>query len=297
LGSNNSVYTTETVEGVTYKAPSIFQRLGSALVANPIYLFAIVGIILLLVVFLMVSSARQKSMSGTPVLQGRMGGKGNKRRQNGPAIPISDNEPIPYRYAGQPPQPSGIPQGVPPQYGIPQPPLPQPPAQQAYIPQPITPQPPAAQQYVPQVQSPQVYRPQPVVTPPVQQPESFVSETVMQGVDSTVVVGARTPLSGYLNVTNFPIEIGEKGRVKVDTFPFIVGRTEGNLNISAQSVSRKHIQITYDPASQAYYVMDLNSSNGTSLNGQRLAPMQPVQLSNGATIGVGPHVTIKFELG
>ena len=298
LALNQNVYTTQVIENVTYKAPSLFQRIGSALIAQPIYLFAVVGIILLLVIFLMVSSARQKTMSGTPVLQGRMGGgKGNKRRQRGPAIPISDNEPIPYRYGAPQGQPPVMPQGVPPQYGMPQPPMPQPPAPQAYVPQPMTPQPPAAQPYVPQTAVPQAYSPQPVVTPPVQQPESFVSETVMQGVDSTVVIGARTPMSAYLNVTNFPIEIGDKGRVKIDTYPFVVGRSEGNLNVAAPSVSRKHIQVTYDPAVQAYYLTDLNSSNGTTLNGQRLPPMQPVQITNGSTIGLGPHVTVKFELG
>ena len=139
-----------------------------------------------------------------------------------PAIPISDNEPIPYRYAAPQGQPPVMPQGVPPQVWN---------ATTAYCrslqcrrrmsPQSMTPQPPAAQPYVPQTAVPQAqalqaYPPQPVVTPPVQQPESFVSETVMQGADSTVVVGARTPMSAYLNVTNFPIEIGDKGRVKID---------------------------------------------------------------------------------
>jgi len=303
LSLNNTVYGTQTIEEVAYKAPSIFARIGPALIANPIYLFVIVGIILAVLLFLIISSARQKSMTGTPVLQGRMGGgKGSSRKQKGAAIPISDNEPIPYRSAAPQGQPPVMPQGVPPQYGMPQPPMPQPPVPQAYVPQSMTPQPPAAQPYmpqtaVPQAQSPQAYPPQPVVTPLVQQPDSFVSETVMQGADSTVVVGARTPMSAYLNVTNFPIEIGDKGRVKIDNYPFIVGRSEGNLNIGAPSVSRRHCQISYDPNSRTYYISDLSSSNGTSLNGQRLTPMQPAQLSNGATINVGPHVTIRFELG
>ena len=303
LALDNSVYSTQVIEGITYKAPSIFQRIGSALIANPVYLFAIVGIILVLVVFLMILSARQKSMSGTPVLQGRMGGgKGRKRNQNIPVIPISDNEPLPYRQSGPPQQPPVMPQGVPPQYGMPQPPVPQPPVPQAYVPQPVVQQPPAAQPYtpataVPPAQPPQPVIPQPVMTPSIQQPESFVSETVMQGADSTVVVGSRTPLSVYLNVTNFPIEIGDKGRVRIDTFPYIVGRSEGNLLVTAPSVSRKHLQVTFDPGSQSYYVTDLNSSNGTSLNGVRLTPMQPTQLSAGATIGLGPSVVIQFEIG
>lgn len=112
-----------------------------------------------------------------------------------------------------------------------------------------------------------------------------------------MVVGARTPLSAYLNVTNFPIESGDKGRVRIDTFPYIIGRSEGNLLIAAPSVSRRHMQITFDPGAQTYYVTDLNSSNGSTVSGQRIVPMQPVQLTGGEMLGLGPSVAIRFELG
>jgi len=317
LALNNNVYTTQLIENVTYKAPSIFARIGSALIAKPIYLIAIVGIVLVLLLFLIISSARQKSMTGTPVLQGRIGGgKGNKNRRGGPVIPIS-NEPIPYRYTAPPGQPPYMPQAGPPQYGVPQvqvppaapqpvvPPqqyIPQPAApSQPYIPQPVVPpQPYAPQPPVPQAPPVQAYVPQPAapVAPPVSQPApEHVFETIMQGASETVVASARAQAPAYLNVTNFPIEIGTNGRVLLDQFPFIVGRTEGNLIVPAPSVSRKHFQITFDPGSQTHYLTDLNSSNGTTLNGQRLTPMQPVQLSNGSMLGVGPQVLIRFEIG
>jgi hypothetical protein len=316
LAKNNSVFTTTTVEQVVYKAPSIFVRIGSALIAQPIYLFAVVGIILVVIVFLMILSARQKSMTGTPVLQGRIGGRrGGKHGQAGPVIPVSDFEPIPFRPTGQPGQPPVMPQPIPPQYGVPpvqaQPVLPpQPYAPQAvvppqpYAPQPVMPpQPYAAQSQVPQPVPPQVVAPQPVapVSPPVTPvaaPSSpdYVFETVMQGVDSTIVGASRSHVTAYLTVTNFPIEIGTSGRVQLDQFPFIVGRTEGNLLVPAPSVSRRHLQVTFDASSQAYFVTDLNSSNGTTLNGQRITPLQPMRLENGVLLGLGPSVVIKFEL-
>ena len=46
LAKNNNVFSTTTYEGVTYKAPSIFSRLGVALIAAPIFLVGIVVIIL-----------------------------------------------------------------------------------------------------------------------------------------------------------------------------------------------------------------------------------------------------------
>ena len=44
LSQNNSVYSSQTVEEVAYKAPGLFAKLIPALKANPIYLFIIVGI-------------------------------------------------------------------------------------------------------------------------------------------------------------------------------------------------------------------------------------------------------------
>jgi hypothetical protein len=304
LAKNNNVFTTVTVEEVSYKAPSIFARIGSALTANPIYLIAIIGIILVLIVFLMISSARQKSMSGTPVLQGRMGGgRGKHKGQNIPAIPVSDQEPIPYRNTAPPGQPPVTPQSIPPQYGVQQSQVPPAAPQQGYAPQSAVPQQSyASQPPVPQTPPVQAYTPQPVaqvpVNTPVSQPaQEHVFETIMQGASETVVAGARTHVTAYLNVTNFPIEIGTNGRVTLDQFPFIVGRTEGNLLIPAPSVSRKHLQITFDPGSQSYFVTDLNSSNGTTVNGQRVTPLQPVQLVGGAMLGLGPSVVVRFELG
>lgn len=286
LSQNNTVYSSQTVEEVAYKAPSFFAKLIPALKANPIYLFIIVGIILAVLLFLIISSARQKSMSGTPVLQGRMGGgKGGRGKQKMPVIPVSD-EPIPFRNGGQPPM---MPPGAPAPYGMPQPP-------QAVVPPPVAAPVMPPQAYTPQPVAPAAPAPQ-AYTPPAPQPDSYVSETVMQGADSTVIVGARSAGNAYLTVTNYPVDVGENGRVMIDSFPFVVGRSEGNLVVSAPSVSRRHCQISFDPNSRTYYISDLNSSNGTTLNGQRLTPMQPTQISSGATINVGPHVTIRFEIG
>ena len=52
------------------------------------------------------------------------------------------------------------------------------------------------------------------------------------------------------------------------------------------SISRRHAQITYEAGSRSYFLTDLNSSNGTRLNEQRLAAGQPARLSRGAEIGL-----------
>jgi hypothetical protein len=109
LAKNNNVFSTTIYEGVTYKAPSIFSRLGVALIAAPIFLVGIVVIILGVVAFLMFYSNRQKSMTGTPVLQGRLGaGMGKAGKAGGSSLPVSDNEPIQGAAGRQPATPPSV---------------------------------------------------------------------------------------------------------------------------------------------------------------------------------------------
>jgi pSer/pThr/pTyr-binding forkhead associated (FHA) protein len=82
----------------------------------------------------------------------------------------------------------------------------------------------------------------------------------------------------------------------VTQVPFVIGRTEGALIIPNPNISRRHAQIDFDAGLQAYVITDLKSSNGTILNNQRLAPDQPVLLSNGSIIGLGLNVIIRFNL-
>jgi predicted component of type VI protein secretion system len=78
--------------------------------------------------------------------------------------------------------------------------------------------------------------------------------------------------------------------------PFVIGRSEGALIIVDSNISRRHAQITYDDMQHAYYLTDMNSSNGTQLNNHRLIPGQPVRLSGGSVIDLGPNVTLRFDL-
>jgi pSer/pThr/pTyr-binding forkhead associated (FHA) protein len=85
-------------------------------------------------------------------------------------------------------------------------------------------------------------------------------------------------------------------QMMVDSLPFVIGRTEGRLTINEANVSRRHAQITYDDARRAYFITDLQSSNGTRVNDQRLPAGQPYQLNSGSMIGFGPNVIIRFDI-
>lgn len=90
--------------------------------------------------------------------------------------------------------------------------------------------------------------------------------------------------------------MASKSPTMVSPLPFVIGRTEGALRIPDPNISRKHAQINYDAAQRAYFINDLNSSNGTYVNSRRIMPGQTAQLSNGSVIGLGPGITLRFEL-
>lgn len=80
--------------------------------------------------------------------------------------------------------------------------------------------------------------------------------------------------------------------------PFTVGRRDGNDAVlpvpNSSGVSGQHLTITYSGG--AFYVQDNNSTYGTTLNGQPIPKGQPVRLENGAVLGLGPRVQIRFSL-
>jgi hypothetical protein len=259
LAKNNNVFSTTVYEGVTYKAPSIFSRLGVALIAAPIFLVGIVVIILGVVVFLMVYSNRQKSMTGTPVLQGRLGGgMGKAGKAGGSNLPVSDNEPIPQRRGGTaaPPPPPPVPVATP-----------------------------AASRVVEPLPSSQI---------PVN--ATLIGEGPAGSGNETMIAAAPVAARAYLTVIRTPAGTASPGRISVDQFPFVIGRSEGHFNIQDPNISRRHAQITYDDVRRAYFVTDLQSSNGTRVNEQRLPAGQPFQLTAGAMIGLGPNVIIRFDM-
>lgn len=76
---------------------------------------------------------------------------------------------------------------------------------------------------------------------------------------------------------------------------FILGRkvegdTEPMMDLThpdgfAMGVSRRHAKIRSAP--EGYLITDLNSSNGTWLDGKILPPSQPVELPSGGTVQLG----------
>jgi len=91
---------------------------------------------------------------------------------------------------------------------------------------------------------------------------------------------------GALNPMNVDVEILERGAHRVQSLrtPFELGRTrEAEVFLRDPEVSRRHAR--FETQNGVVYLEDLKSSNGTFLNGRRLA--EPLEVRAGDEIDVG----------
>lgn len=67
----------------------------------------------------------------------------------------------------------------------------------------------------------------------------------------------------------YPLDSPKLRTVPIQEFPFIIGRAESaSLRINSTSVSREHAEVEKTPT--GFRLRDLNSTNGTSVNGQQI---------------------------
>ena len=252
LGKQKQVYYTTNYDGIAYKPtlPNVIDLLTAALIAAPIVIVLVIFILLGLIGFLMYTSSREKSLSGTPVLQGRLGNRlGAGRPGVGPVIPIADHDPLSARGQGL-----------------------------------------SAAHPVQPLHNPSA---------PVDSEATFINGPGgMPAVDNGATVltfEPKLPVASLKLIQGSPGSMPPSG-ILVNQTPFIIGRTQGMLNIPDASISRQHAQIDYNETSHAFTITDLKSSNGTRLNNQRINPDQPTLLANGTLIGLGLNVVLRFDL-
>jgi len=81
----------------------------------------------------------------------------------------------------------------------------------------------------------------------------------------------------------------DKGRTyQTPDEPAVIGRSSDQIHLSDQTASRRHAEIRPDNGS--WLLLDLNSSNGTYLNGQRV--ISPTPLRHGDQIKVGSTLLV-----
>lgn len=89
---------------------------------------------------------------------------------------------------------------------------------------------------------------------------------------------------------------GSKDKVNAFALGVTLGRTSNNdVMIDDASVSRFHAYFQQDPQSGVWHVVDAESSNGSYLAGERLAPRRPAPLVDHARLQFG-HVKLEYLL-
>lgn len=92
---------------------------------------------------------------------------------------------------------------------------------------------------------------------------------------------------------NFKDENGEEKRILVEGERFLIGRTPDNdLQIPLNNLSRQHAKI--ERFADVFIVSDCGSSNGTSLNDEKLT--EPVSLKDEDKLNLADAVTIEVEI-
>lgn len=88
----------------------------------------------------------------------------------------------------------------------------------------------------------------------------------------------------------------EEHNISIDQMPFIIGSLAANCNYHFDNklISRIHLKITNDGENN-YMVEDLNSTNGTFINEERIQPNQKLAIENGDIIKVA-IMQLKFVI-
>jgi hypothetical protein len=76
--------------------------------------------------------------------------------------------------------------------------------------------------------------------------------------------------------------------VKTRVFP--------DVNLDDSAASRRHLSIWRDDQDGFFYAQDLESSNGTTLNGRDMEPGGPTRLNNGDLIRIGTRYSIQVRI-
>ncbi|MHB8626853.1 MAG: FHA domain-containing protein [Aggregatilineales bacterium] len=80
----------------------------------------------------------------------------------------------------------------------------------------------------------------------------------------------------------------------LDRFPFVIGRArECELVVDSTQISRQHARLELDH--DQVIIIDLGSTNGSSVNGERLTPREPRRLRAGDKINLGGVCTLEFD--
>ena len=141
----------------------------------------------------------------------------------------------------------------------------------------------------PAVQTPAQPASTPAPSKPLQRP--FVQPAMDK--DATNFVASTSAAALIVESSSTPIKAGT--RIDMLAFPFILGRSLEILSVENE-ISRRHAVITHDNQRNAYFITDLQSTNGVTINGKKIPPNVAQAISPGMQIGLGRVFVARFEV-
>ncbi|KAB3537236.1 FHA domain-containing protein [Alkaliphilus pronyensis] len=108
--------------------------------------------------------------------------------------------------------------------------------------------------------------------------ENLIGDSLCDSID-TMIIGIDEKQALLTSVRN-----GIAEKIPINNESFIIGKLADHVDyvISSRGVSRIHAEIFLD--NNQYYVKDLNSKNGTFVNGQQIISNQPYEIKDNDTI-------------
>jgi pSer/pThr/pTyr-binding forkhead associated (FHA) protein len=107
-----------------------------------------------------------------------------------------------------------------------------------------------------------------------------------------------TPISNSIPAPHMVIEeASEPGsigqQIDIAAYPFVLGRILSILSTEI-GVSRQHAEVNYDPQTNVFTLIDLQSTNGVTIGGQTILSSNAYEIKGETRIGLGPNVILKF---
>jgi pSer/pThr/pTyr-binding forkhead associated (FHA) protein len=120
-----------------------------------------------------------------------------------------------------------------------------------------------------------------------------VGETSMDVGGTVMEMGAAKYSWLIVEKATIPGSVGQ--RIDMITYPFVIGRVLPIFGIE-KGVSRQHAEINFDPQTGKFTFKDLNSTNGSRIEGAEIQPQVPYEVTTGLHFSLGQDVVVRFEM-
>lgn len=128
---------------------------------------------------------------------------------------------------------------------------------------------------------------------PAERIEKEVVDSQHTIVEEPIVVEKRNNPKLVIEASTDPSVRGQV--ITIENFPYTLGRLHPQFT-SENEVSRKHAEIAFDQRSQKYFITDLQSTNGVTIENKSIPSSVPMEIIPGCRIGLGTTLVLRFEL-